>query len=247
MKTERLKEALPGFGTTGHLTSRLFAQETKLKFDEIPYRGGAPAVTDVLGDHVDFMIGTPQQMMPLVKAGKLKAYAVTQKGKMPEFPTADSMADVLGPQFAIYYWQGLFAPAKTPEAVIKTLNAAVNDAANEPDVLKTVGRHRRGGVPEGHAHAGRGRKIPQERDRALGQGDQGQRHPRQSVTGFAAAGAGSAAAAGKICQLWLRKCKASAAAATVRFVWPIFRPIRSPDGACSLSLKVKQNLIYSIA
>ncbi|HEX5213627.1 MAG TPA: tripartite tricarboxylate transporter substrate-binding protein [Pseudolabrys sp.] len=136
MKKERLKEALPGFGTTGHLTSRLFAQETKLKFDEVPYRGGAPAATDVLGDHVDFMIGTPQQMLPLVKAGKLKAYAVTQKGKMPEFPTADSMADALGPQFAIYYWQGLFAPSKTPDAVIKTLNAAVDEAANAPDVLK---------------------------------------------------------------------------------------------------------------
>ncbi len=136
MKKQHLKEALPGFGTTGHLTSRLFAQETGLKFDEIPYRGGAPAVTDVLGDHVDFMIGTPQQMLPLVKAGKLKAYAVTQKGKMPEFPTADSMADVLGPKFAIYYWQGLFAPSKTPDAVIKTLNAAVNDVANDPEVLK---------------------------------------------------------------------------------------------------------------
>src|SRR5208283_1975579 len=88
MKKQHLKEALPGFGTTGHLTARLFAQETGLKFDEIPYRGGAPAVTDVLGDHVDFLIGTPQQMMPLVKAGKLKAYAVTQKGRMPEFPQA---------------------------------------------------------------------------------------------------------------------------------------------------------------
>ena len=136
MKKERLKEALPGFGTTGHLTSRLFAQETKLKFDEVPYRGGAPAVTDVLGDHVDFMIGTPQQMLPLVKAGKLKAYAVTQKGKMPEFPTADSMADLLGPKFDIYYWQGMFAPSKTPDAVIKTLNAALNDVANDLEVLK---------------------------------------------------------------------------------------------------------------
>ena len=56
-----------------------------------------------------FMIGTPQQMLPLVKAGKLKAFGVTQKGKMPEFPTADSIADLLGPKFAIYYWQGLFA------------------------------------------------------------------------------------------------------------------------------------------
>ncbi len=136
MKKQHLKEALPGFGTTGHLTSRLFAQETGLKFDEIPYRGGAPAVTDVLGDHVDFLIGTPQQMMPLVKAGKLKAYAVTQKGRMPEFPQADSMADVLGPKFAIHYWQGMFAPSKTPDAVIKTLNAAINDIANDPEVLK---------------------------------------------------------------------------------------------------------------
>ncbi len=136
MKKEHLKEALPGFGTTGHLTSRLFAQETGLKFDEIPYRGGAPAVTDLLGDHVDFMIGTPQQLMPLVKAGKLKAYGVTQKGKMPEFPHADSMADLLGPKFAIYYWQGLFAPAGTPDAVIKTLNGAVNGVANDPEIFK---------------------------------------------------------------------------------------------------------------
>ena len=137
MKKEHLKEALPGFGTTGHLTSRLFAQETGLKFNEIPYRGGAPAVTDLLGDHVDFMIGTPQQLMPLVKAGKLKAYAVTQKGKMPEFPHADSMADLLGPKFAIYYWQGLFAPAGTPDAVIKTLNGAVNGIANDPEILNS--------------------------------------------------------------------------------------------------------------
>lgn len=136
MKKEHLKEALPGYGTTGHFTSRLFAQETKLKFDEIPYRGGAPAVTDVLGNHVDFMIGTPQQMMPLVKAGKLKAYGVTQQGKMPEFPNADSMADLLGPKFAIYYWQGMFVPSKTPDAIIKTLNVAINDVVNDPEILK---------------------------------------------------------------------------------------------------------------
>ncbi len=136
MKKQRLKEALPGFGTTGHLTSRLFAQVTNLKFDEIPYRGGVPAVTDLLGNHVDFMIGTPQQLLPLVNAGKLKAIAVTQKGKMPEFPHADSMADVLGAKFAIYYWQGLFAPSKTPDAIVKTLNAAINDVANDPGVLK---------------------------------------------------------------------------------------------------------------
>ena len=55
---------------------------------------------------------------------------------MPEFPTADSMADLLGPKFDVYYWQGMFAPSKTPDAVIKTLNAALNDVANDPEVLK---------------------------------------------------------------------------------------------------------------
>src|ERR1035438_3666814 len=93
MKKERLKEALPGFGTTGHLTSRLFAQEEKLKLDEIPYRGAAPAMTDLLGDHVDLFIGTPQSIVSQVKAGKLKAYGITSKEKSDLLPTADSLVD----------------------------------------------------------------------------------------------------------------------------------------------------------
>jgi tripartite-type tricarboxylate transporter receptor subunit TctC len=137
MKKERLKEALPGYGTTGHLTSRLFAQEAKLTIDEIPYRGGAPAVTDILGEHADLFIGTPQQVGPLVAAGKLRAYGVTQKDKMPQFPQADSFVDVLGPKFEIHYWQALFAPAGTPDAVIKTLNAALEGVVNDPAILKT--------------------------------------------------------------------------------------------------------------
>jgi tripartite-type tricarboxylate transporter receptor subunit TctC len=135
-KKQRLKEALPGFGTTGHLTSRVIEQLAKVKFDEIPYRGGAPAVTDVLGDHVDFLIGTPQQMMPLVSAGKLKAFGITQKNKMAEFPTADSFVTLLGPQLDIVYWQAMFAPTGTPDAVIKTVNAAIEEVVTDPAILK---------------------------------------------------------------------------------------------------------------
>ena len=137
MKKERLKEALPGFGTTGHLTSALFQQETKVKIDEIPYRGAAPAMVDLLGDHVDVFIGTPQSLAPQVKAGKLKAYAITSKDKSPLFPNADSLVDVLGPKFEIMYWQGMFAPASTPAAVLKTLNEAVAEAVSDPAILKT--------------------------------------------------------------------------------------------------------------
>jgi tripartite-type tricarboxylate transporter receptor subunit TctC len=137
MKKEQLKEALPGFGTTGHLTSRLFAQEAKVKIDEIPYRGAAPAMTDLLGDHVDLFIGTPQSIVSQVKAGKLKAFGITSKEKLAQLPNVESMVDVLGPKFEIVYWQAMFAPAKTPPAVIKTLNAALQEAVSDAATVKT--------------------------------------------------------------------------------------------------------------
>jgi tripartite-type tricarboxylate transporter receptor subunit TctC len=137
MKKERLKEALPGFGTTGHLTSALFMQEAKVTLDQIPYRGAAPAMTDLLGDHVDLFIGTPQSLVAQVKAGKLKAYAITSKEKSPLLPHAESLVDLLGPKFEIMYWQGMFAPSGTPAAVIKTLNEAVAEAVSDPAIVKT--------------------------------------------------------------------------------------------------------------
>ena len=136
MKKERLKEALPGFGTTGHLTSALFAQEAKVQIDFIPYRGAAPAMTDLLGDHVDLFVGTPTSIVSHVKAGKLKAYGITSKEKSPLLPSVESIVDVLGPKFEIVYWQAMFAPAGTPEAVIKMLNAALQEAVTDPAIVK---------------------------------------------------------------------------------------------------------------
>ena len=136
MQKERLKEALPGFGTTGHLTSALFAQEAKVQIDFIPYRGATPAMNDLLGDHVDLFVGTPQSIMAFVQAGKLKAYGVTSKEKWPQLPTAESMVDALGPKFEIVYWQAMYAPAGTPAPVIKTLNAALQEAVSDPAILK---------------------------------------------------------------------------------------------------------------
>ena len=137
MKKERLREALPGYGTTGHLTSALFAQEAKVQIDFIPYRGAAPAMNDLLGDHVDLFVGTPQSVAPHVAAGKLKAYAITSKEKSPQLPTAESLVDALGPKFEIVYWQAMFAPAGTPSDVIKTVNAVLQDAVSDPEIIKT--------------------------------------------------------------------------------------------------------------
>jgi len=136
MKTQLLREALPGFGTTGHLVSALFAQEAKVKINFIPYRGAAPAMTDLLGDHVDLFVGTPTSIVSYVKAGKLKAYGITAKEKSPLLPNVESMVEALGPKFDIVYWQAMFAPAGTPEPVLKALNAALQEAVEDPDIVK---------------------------------------------------------------------------------------------------------------
>ena len=136
MKQQRLKAAVPGYGTTGHLATNLFAQEAGVAFDQIPYRGAAPAMTDLLGGQVDLFFATPQSVVQQVATGALKAYGVTAKEKLAEFPTAESFPAVLGPKLDVVYWQGMFAPAGTPEPVIKTLNEALRKTVDDPAILK---------------------------------------------------------------------------------------------------------------
>lgn len=136
MKKQTLKAAIPGYGATGHLATTLLAQETKTTIDQIPYRGSAPAMNDLLGGHVDLFIATPQAAVPQVTAGKLKAYGVTSKERLANLPTAVPLATVLGPKFDIIYWQALFAPGKTPDAVVKKLNAALQEIVADPALVR---------------------------------------------------------------------------------------------------------------
>jgi tripartite-type tricarboxylate transporter receptor subunit TctC len=136
MKANRAKFAVPGYGTTGHLATVLFGQEAKLDFDIIPYRGGTPVVTDLLGDHVDLFFGTPQQVGPHVLAGKLKAFGITSSEKLPQLPNVDSFPTMFGPKFDIQYWQALFAPSATPDAIVNKLNSTLEQVVADPAVLK---------------------------------------------------------------------------------------------------------------
>jgi tripartite-type tricarboxylate transporter receptor subunit TctC len=137
MKKERLKAALPGYGATGHLATTLLAQEAGVTVDQIPYRGAAPAMTDLMGGHVDLFFGTPQSVVPQVKSGDLKAYGVTSKIPLPQLPDVESLVKVLGPKLEILYWQAIYAPAGTPVPVIETLNDALQEAVSDPAVIKT--------------------------------------------------------------------------------------------------------------
>ena len=136
MKKERLKAAIPGYGATGHLATAVLAQVAGVKIDLIPYRGGAPAMTDLLGGHVDLFFGTPQQFEQQVAAGQLKALGVTAKEQLPQFPGVESFVTMFGPKLDFVYWQALFAPAGTPDAVIRTLSDALQQTVADPAILK---------------------------------------------------------------------------------------------------------------
>jgi len=132
MKEQTLKAAIPGYGTTGHLATSLFAQEAGASLDQI----AAPAITDLLGGQVDLFFATPQSVVQQVATGALKAYGVTAKEKLPEFPTADSFPLMFGPKLDVVYWQAMFAPAGTPSSIIGTLNKALQNAVADPALVK---------------------------------------------------------------------------------------------------------------
>ncbi len=137
MKTTVAKMAHPGAGSTGHLATSLFAQEAGVTVDHIPYRGAAPALQDIAGGHVDLFFATPQSVVQQVASGQMKAYGITAKETSPQFPTAVSFVQELGPKLEILYWHALFAPARTPDAVIGKLNSALQEIMADPAMLRS--------------------------------------------------------------------------------------------------------------
>jgi tripartite-type tricarboxylate transporter receptor subunit TctC len=136
MKSTPAKVAHFGAGSTAHLTTALFTQEAKISVDQIPYRGAAPALTDLIGGHVDLFFATPQQVFGNVTAGQIKAFAITAKDQSPQFPTAASMVQKFGPKLDITYWHAMFAPAGTPKPIVEKVNGVLQAAAEDPMILK---------------------------------------------------------------------------------------------------------------
>jgi tripartite-type tricarboxylate transporter receptor subunit TctC len=135
MKDHNLNIAHPGAGATGHLATTLFLQEAKLKATLVPYRGAAPAIQNILGEQVDMFLSTPQAVVKMVQAGRMKAYGITTKDPYPQFPGVASFTEV-SPKLEIFYWQALFAPSKTPKAIVDKLNGVVQEFVADPQILK---------------------------------------------------------------------------------------------------------------
>ena len=137
MKSKVVKMAHPGIGATGHLATSLLAQEAHVTVDQIPYRGAAPALQDIAGGHVDLFFATPQSVVEQVASGQMKAYGITAKAPSPQFPTAASFVQELGPKLEILYRHALFAPAGTPETIVEKLNSALQEIVADPAILKS--------------------------------------------------------------------------------------------------------------
>jgi len=139
-RPEQVTHSSPGNGTSMHLTGEMFNLAAGTKLVHVPYKGSAGAVTDLIGGQVQSMFGDFLVVLPQVKAGKIKALAVTSLKRHPLLPDVPTVAESGYPGFEALSWQGLFAPAGTPPDVVTKLNAETVKALASEDFREAFAR-----------------------------------------------------------------------------------------------------------
>ena len=140
----------PGIGLPSHIAFELFQRDTGTSLAHAPYKGSGPSLADAAGGQIPLVSSTLAAAMPLIKAGKVKALAVTSAERWPSLPDVPTAAEVTGSGYQHLTWLGIFAPKGTPQAVIARLNEAMNKALQEADVkatLEALGTNPVGGTP----------------------------------------------------------------------------------------------------
>jgi tripartite-type tricarboxylate transporter receptor subunit TctC len=149
----KLTSATQGNGTTSHLTSEMFQMMADVRFQTVPYRGSAPALTDLTAGSVDLMFDNLGVSLALVKGGQLKLLGVATPKRMASLPDVPTIAETL-PGFESAAWFAIVAPPKTPPAVVAKINADVNEALRQGDVvarLAQLSAEPIGGTPQATA------------------------------------------------------------------------------------------------
>jgi tripartite-type tricarboxylate transporter receptor subunit TctC len=131
-KPGRVTFASSGTGSTNHLTAVLFANQAKLDIVNVPYRGGGPALADLLGGQVDALFATLPSAMAQIKAGKLRALAVTGNVRSAVLPDVPTIKELGIPGVVVTTWNGVLAPAKLPPKIAKQLHDAIIHVVDEP-------------------------------------------------------------------------------------------------------------------
>lgn len=146
--------ASSGNGSSGHLSAEMLKQAAKLDMVHVPYKGGAAAITDTIAGRVDVLFLNQDNVLPHVRAGKLRALAVTSPQRNPAYPDVPTIAESGFPGFAAQSWFGVSAPAGTPDEVVRVLNEATNKALQDAALrqrLESVGFVVANGSPDDFA------------------------------------------------------------------------------------------------
>jgi tripartite-type tricarboxylate transporter receptor subunit TctC len=137
----KINFASAGNGTTSHLAGELFRSMAGIDIVHVPYRGGALAITDVVGGQVQMMIDVMPNAYPQAKGGKVRGLAVTTARRFPGAPEYPTIAEAGLPGFEVSAWDGILAPAGTPPAVVDRLGAAIRHALDDPQLREALQAH----------------------------------------------------------------------------------------------------------
>ena len=146
-----LSFASSGSGGSHHLSGEMYKAMTGIDIVHIPYKGGAPAASDLIGGHVSMMFELMYSAMPSLKSGKVRPLAVTSAQRLAVLPEVPTMAEAGLPGFESSNWQGIIAPAATPRAIVTKINSDTNKVLNMPEVREKIiaqGNQVGGGTPE---------------------------------------------------------------------------------------------------
>lgn len=130
----RVQWATAAYGAAGHLAAELLKVKARVDMPIIPYKGGGPALNDLMGMHVAAMIEPMASAYPLVKGGRLRALAITSPQRLPSLPDLPTVAESGFPGFDMPSWYGLWLPAGSPQDIVERLNAEIKTAMQTPAV-----------------------------------------------------------------------------------------------------------------
>ena len=134
----QLNYASSGAGTSTHLAAVLFSQRTGIQTQHIPYKGTAPSLVDMIAGRTQFLMGAVLTAVPHVKEGRLRALAVTGSKRIQSLPELRTLEEAGLPGFVVTTWQGVFAPAGTPSAVLARVNAEFVKAVHSPELRPKI-------------------------------------------------------------------------------------------------------------
>jgi len=143
-----------GIGGAHHLSGEMFRNLANIDIVHVPYKGGAPASTDLMAGHLGMMFEMGYAALPAIKGQKIRPLAVTSTKRLALLPDVPTMVELGIPDFESYNWQGIIAPRGTPAAIIAKLNAVLNEILLDPEVIKQIAdtaSQAGGGTPEDFA------------------------------------------------------------------------------------------------